>query len=341
MRFGQGLGGHQILVKKAILLQPNSTSLLLWQAHAFGNLHPRVTLFFGNITLEALDQRSGITQAPRCQVIGVPVVVDVVLVLIGSRHAKHDVGTTVLRPVHALRPKARHRHGHIHPFFSQVGVVSRVLGVIAEREDHGPIPMDFFEGDFPLVVAFLAIHGHHGIQRRSVLEAQFLGILNGLAELVETVTQELLGDVRRVSRQVKRQTIRLCVPIRGPAVFLARESLGAHIQSGIVSAVGLVEVKDVEANGLLRFDVSFDLDVAQRPNRLPCLDMCGAHGLVAPIPSRRGLCKCFFTTTVCCRVKGADEAHKLGHLYGRRVVPRRSQPSPLLSLLDAPSRIRA
>ena len=341
MRFGQGIGGHQILVEEAILLQTNGTSLLLGQAHAFGNLHPRVTLFFGNVTLEAVRQRSGVTQAPRCQVIGVPVVVDVVLVLIGSRHAKHDVGTAVLRPVHALRPKARHRHGHIHPFFPQIGIVSRVLGVVAERKNHGPIPVDLFEGDFPLVVAFFAIHGHHGIQCRTVLESQFLGILNGLAELIETVTQELLCDVRRVGGQVEWQAVRFRVPIRGPAVFLARESLGAHIQSGIVSAVGLVEVKDVEANGLLSFNVPFDFDVAQRPNRLPCLDVCGSHGLVALFPSRCGLGKRFFATPFCCSVKGADEPHKLGHLHGRRLVPRRGQPSPLLSFLGAPSRIRA
>ena len=95
MRFGQGIGGHQIFVKETILLQTDCAALLLWQAHAFGNLHPRVTLRFGNVTLKALNQRSGVTQAPSCQVIGVPIVVDVVLVLIRSRHTEHDVGTTV------------------------------------------------------------------------------------------------------------------------------------------------------------------------------------------------------------------------------------------------------
>ena len=70
--------------------------------------------------------------------------------------------------------------------------------------------------------------------------------------------------------------------------------------------------------------------------------LCAAfqHGLVALFPSGRGLGKRFFATPILL-VKGADEPHKLGAPPRQKDVPRRGQPSPLLSFLGAPSRIQA
>ena len=137
--------------------------------------------------------------------------------------------------MHALGPKASHCHGNLRSFATQVRVVARVFRVVAKRQDHRAVAVDFFEGDFPFIAAaFLAVHGDHGAQRSSVSEAQLLRIFDGLAQLVVAVTQQLLRHVRRVRGQEKRQTIRLGVPIGGAAVF-PRETLGPDVQTSVVS----------------------------------------------------------------------------------------------------------
>ena len=90
-----------LLVHKAILLQPDLGTFQLRQIHLVGNLRPRLKRrYFGNrvfsrqpgpvarmLRFEPLGHFQSIPHAPSCEVIGVPVVVDVVLVFIWTGYA--------------------------------------------------------------------------------------------------------------------------------------------------------------------------------------------------------------------------------------------------------------
>ena len=92
------------------------------------------------------------------------------------------------------------------------------------------------------------------------------------------VDQQLAGHRGGMGAEEERQAIGLGVPVAGSAVLLSRESLGAHIEPGVVPGVGLVQVEDVEPDGLLGCVVTFDDDVRVLP-RWPPRPWRGPAGL--------------------------------------------------------------
>ena len=139
----------------------------------------------------------------------------------------------------------------------------------------------------------------------------FLGILDGFSKLVVPVTKQLLRDVFWMRRQEKRQAVRLGVPIRCAAVLLSGESLGADVQPGIVATVRLVQVENVEADGLLRLHVAFNPDVPQRPNVRPRRLVTGALFEVPELPSVARLVQRLLWTFRRRRVQRTDQSHVL------------------------------
>ena len=221
--------------------------------------------------------------------------------------------------MHPLGPKARNGHRNLNPLLLEVRIVAGVFCKVAQGQHHRTVPVDLFERDFPFVVALLPVHGHHGIERCPILEAQLLGIFNGLAQLVEAVPQQLFRHMRWMCGQEKGQTVRFGVPIRGATVFLTSEAFGANIETSVVPTVGLVQVEDVEADGLLSLHIAFDLDVSQRPNVLPSLSVGASFGFVPCRSASFCLTQGLFRTSPCIHVQGADEAHEFGD--GHRVRP--------------------
>ena len=51
--------------------------------------------------------------------------------------------------------------------------------------------------------------------------------------------------------EVKWDAVGFGVPITGTAIFLTGKAFGSNVQSSIIAAVGLIQVKNVEADGLL------------------------------------------------------------------------------------------
>ena len=98
-----------LLVHKAVLLQSDFGTFQLRQVHLVGNLGPRLKRrCFGNrvfrsqpgpvarmLRFEPLGDFKRIPHAPRRKVIGVPIVVDVVLVFIGTGYAQDDVSVLI------------------------------------------------------------------------------------------------------------------------------------------------------------------------------------------------------------------------------------------------------
>ena len=337
--FWQFRGWHEVLVEEAVLLQTNVGALLLRQAHPGGDVGPLGQFILADLTVETADQFHGILQAPRRQVIRVPVVVDVVLVLVGPRDPEHHVPIAVRRPVHALCPETCHGDGHLHALLGQVSRVPGVRLMVPQRQNHGSVAVNLFKGDFPLVVTLLPVHGDHGVQCCAVRESQLRGILDGFPELVVPVSEQLLRHMFWMCGQEKRQAVRLGVPIRRAAVFLPGEPLGSNVQPRIVATVGLVQVKNVEADGLLRLHVAFNSDVPQRPNVRPRRLVTGTFFGVTKLPAVERLVQRLLTTSRWRRVQRTDQAHVfVEHQLRLRRCEGRTQARGLRGVHISPSR---
>ena len=186
-----------------------------------------------------------ITHTPSSDVVGVPVVVDVVLVFIGAGHSVHNEGLLALAVMESLKPKTRDAREYFESALEQIGRVQCVADVIVDRKGNGSISVDLLECDLPFVVAFLPVHGDHGVQSGALFETELPGILYGLAQLIIAVDQQVLRHLLRRSGQIERQTIGLCVPIGAASVFLPCEPLGPDIEPLVFSCIGLMELKNV------------------------------------------------------------------------------------------------
>ena len=170
--------GHPLLlVHEALLLKKNPRPVEQGIEHPFPDIFPMRPLlsliecpplvleFEGlrGVGLHPIQGLAGAPQTPCRQSVGVPVVVDVVLVLIRSRDAEHHPCLFRPAPIDPLCPEAGHTQDDFPSSIGHVGFVTGISDVIVDGIHHGPIPVDFLKGDFPLVVAFLTVHGHHRI----------------------------------------------------------------------------------------------------------------------------------------------------------------------------------
>ena len=182
-----------LLVHKAVLLKINFRSFQLSEIHLLCFLLP-ICSFFSKIqihlrtfrceqfcvfTRHLLSHFLRILHAPRREIIRVPVVVNVVLVFIRTGYAKHDIRLFRFRPIHTLRPETRNANQHIYSVFTQMSLVARVLHIVVNGIRYCSVAMNFLKRNLPLVVTLFSVHGHHRIQRSTVLESQLRGILNG------------------------------------------------------------------------------------------------------------------------------------------------------------------
>ena len=69
--------------------------------------------------------------------------------------------------------------------------------------------------------------------------------------MIEAVDQQLARHVFRMTREVKWYAVGFGVPITGSPIFLSCKAFGTDVQSSIVTAVGLIQVKNIETDGLL------------------------------------------------------------------------------------------
>ena len=117
------------------------------------------------------------------QRVGIPVVVDIVFVFIGSGDAKDDILVLLLRPVASLGPEAREGYQHLQPVFSQVVLVSGMPYIVKDGIGDGSVTVYLLEGNLPLIVALFAVHGDHGIKGSPAGESELLCVFNGLAKV--------------------------------------------------------------------------------------------------------------------------------------------------------------
>ena len=287
--------GHDLLLfEVTILLQPNTQGVIRWQRDFFRLLLPIQGL--GSVPTEldlglfpqrrllhanCLDHLEGVKPTIPGQVIGVPIVIDIVFVFVGTRNPVHHPGLAHLGPMNPLRPETSNPYHHLQPTLPPIRTVTGVSNVLIDSIDHGPVAVNLLKGDLPFVVALFAVHSHHGEQGRPVFEPQFAGIGNGFVQLTVTVLQQLPSNPRRGCSQIKGNAISLGIPVGRTPVLLAGETLGTNVQAMVQTVVGLMKVENVKSNALLSFDVAINLNISLFPHAFPGLGLFHAQFLVA------------------------------------------------------------
>jgi len=111
------------LVHESVLLQEDTQVIVYREVDVVDDLEPEVKLtlgvkactrkdgvvFYAAFAFEPRKRIDGVAQCPPCEGVGVPVVVDVVFVLIGTGDTEDDILVLLLRPVAAASPETRDR----------------------------------------------------------------------------------------------------------------------------------------------------------------------------------------------------------------------------------------
>ncbi|MNW51524.1 hypothetical protein D3C74_290110 [compost metagenome] len=283
----QILHSDQFFVEEAVLLQEYAALFIVWVIHVVDDVLPLLRFRFfqaqlfdqcmivcGILCFDLAQRFQRVFHRPDRDPVRIPVVVDVVLVFVRSGYAEHHVFALRLREVHALLPEAGDFHEHLEAIFAQVGFIACIIYVVKNRVSDRPVPMDFFERDFPLVVAFLAVHRDHRV-KRTFGKAQLASVLLGFLQVFIAVDQQIAGDVGLGRAEVERQAICFRIPVGAATVFFPGEALRSDVQTVVLAAVGLVQLENIKADRLLRRFVAVDDDVAHFPF------LCPGFGLLA------------------------------------------------------------
>ncbi len=287
--------GEYILFQVALLLQENAAFFVVGKKHIPGNFLParkfflltecrsarHVSILFRGFFLHVLQCLTGIAQAPGSNVVGVPVVVHVVLVLVGAGHAVYDVLLFGLRKMYALRPETGNAQQHFGAVPDEVVLFTCIAYVIVNGVGDCAVAVYLLEGDLPFVVAFLSVHGHHGVECRAAAEAEFFRVFYGFLQVAVAIHEQVARHVLIGSGQVKRKTIRLRIPVGAAAVFFAGETFGADVEPFVFAGVGLIHLENIEADTLLSGHVALYADVGLFPFGRPGVGLGLEHQVKA------------------------------------------------------------
>src|SRR5690606_15260472 len=113
-----------------------------------------------------------IFHAPASHGVGVPVVIDVILVFIRTGDSKHNILLPGLTPVNPLAPEPCYADQNFKSVLTQILLVAGITYIIVNGKGNGTVSVDLFESDLPLIMAFFSIDGYHRIQGCSIFKAK-------------------------------------------------------------------------------------------------------------------------------------------------------------------------
>ena len=289
---GNVRGGHQFLVQEGVMLHEDTQFRILRIVHLFHHVNHvrKLVLCDGQLPAALLRRtaRLGDEQpnAPGRDAVGVPVVVDVVLIFIGASDAMNHVFAMSIGKMHAVGVEPGNAAQHVQSLAQHVVHVAGIGGIVEDGMGDGAVSMDLLKGDLPFVVALHAGKGHHGIQR--ALQALLPRVVVGAVQLKPAVEQQLLGHVLTGDGHVDRQAVCLGIPVGGAAVFFAGEALGPDVEACIIARIGAEQLEEVEADALLGRVVALNGHVAARPAVAPGRGVRIAQRVIPHLASARG-----------------------------------------------------
>lgn len=175
------------------------------QVHPFDNVPPAFTLFriiqvgdaaYAGIFIGILpgndfkETESGF-EATHAGVVGIPVIVYVVFVFIGSGNSQNDVFLLRLRERHPLAPEAADGYHYFQSVMGDVVQRTRKRGMLQNGIDNHIVPVNLFKSNLPFAVALFSVAGDLREEGGSMVESQLTGILNGFGQLLIAVYQQV------------------------------------------------------------------------------------------------------------------------------------------------------
>ena len=76
-----------------------------------------------------------------------------------------------------------------------------------------------------------------------------------------------------LSSHIERQTIGFRIPIGTTTVLFSCKTFGTNIESSIVPVIGLIQLKNIESNGLLCFYIPINNNIGTFPNFGPSISL--------------------------------------------------------------------
>ena len=102
-----------------------------------------------------------------------------------------------------MGPKAGYGNHNFHSVVANIAFVAGVVDIVVDSINNGAVAVNFFEGNFPFVVAFLAVHSNHGVECGTAVKAQFFGVFDGFGQVAVAVKEQVFGHVFVFGSQVK------------------------------------------------------------------------------------------------------------------------------------------
>ena len=267
------------------------------------------------------EETEGTFEATHAGVVGIPVIVYVVFVFVGSGNSQDNVLLLGLRERHPLTPEAADGYHYFQSVLGDVVQCTRKRGMLQNGIDNHVVPVNLFKANLPFAVALLSVAGNLREEGGTMVESQLTGILNGFGQLLVAVHQQVLGNLLRGGKQEERYAAQFGIPVSISAVLLAGETFGADIQAGVVSPVCLVELEDVVAYALLGFRVAFDTDIGFVPYLLPGIPVLLFQSIPTCTLGVAGFCYGGFYQILPFIIKGRcygnvfDERHGISRLH--------------------------
>ena len=134
--------------------------------------------------LQAFD---GALQALHARVVGVPVVIYIVLVFIGSGYPEQHILLSGFRERDSLAPETADGDHHFQTVVGDIFFVACYPRKLHDGIHDDVVAVYLFECDFPFVVALFSMDSHHRIEGGSAAESQFACVFDGFGQLVVTI----------------------------------------------------------------------------------------------------------------------------------------------------------
>ena len=186
-----GIGTVQFLIQETVILYKDSQFFIFRQIHTVDDVAPTFSFFLLAEVGDTAYTRIFIgvfsgnnfkivkchLQALHARVVGVPVIIHIVLVLIGSGDTQYHIFLLRFGEGYALAPETGDGDHYFQSVFGYIIFATCKCGMLCNSIDDDIVAMYFFKSDLPFAVTLLAAVSDLRKECGTFLESQFTGVL--------------------------------------------------------------------------------------------------------------------------------------------------------------------
>src|SRR5690606_10474459 len=121
-----------------------------------GSLVYNFSMALRPLQLNQVKHFSGIVHTPCSNPIGIPVIIDVVLIFVGAGNTQYHIFLFIGAPIHTLRPKTADRDQYLQTVVFYIFFVACVAYIVEDGIGDGSVTVNFFKSNLPFIVALFA-----------------------------------------------------------------------------------------------------------------------------------------------------------------------------------------